>query len=84
MLYDDVIQVHHQNEGYKAMQNPINQTQIIEDCLGHSRHHCLLTLSSAGIESLDFGHWLAIPSQQLLLVFRHQQCVVIDGYQQAA
>jgi len=66
------------------MQGLINQSQTIESCLGQSRHQCLQTLLNAGIESLDFGHWLAIPNQQLLLVFRHQRCVAIDGYQQAA
>lgn len=66
------------------MQHLIENNQTIEDCLGHSRHACLLALSRADIDSLDFGHWLAIPSQQLLLVFRHQRCVAIEGYQQAA
>ncbi|MEN6670720.1 hypothetical protein AAJP47_10115 [Psychrobacter sp. B38] len=66
------------------MQHHIQQNQIIENCLGHSRHYCLLSLSHAGIDSIAFGHWLAIPSQQLILVFRHQQCVAVDGYQLAA
>ncbi|ERL54990.1 hypothetical protein [Psychrobacter aquaticus] len=66
------------------MQNLTQQNQIIENYLGHNRYYCLLTLSRAGIDSIAFGHWLAIPSQQLLLVFRHQQCVAIDRYQLAA
>lgn len=66
------------------MQHLTQQSPIIENCVGHSRHDCLRILSHAGIDSLAFGHWLAIPSQQLLLVFRHQQCVAIDGYQLAA
>lgn len=66
------------------MQLFIENNQTIENYLGHSRQYCLLALSRSGIDSLDFGHWLAIPSQQLLLVFRHQRCVAIDGYQQAA
>ncbi|WP_201534392.1 hypothetical protein [Psychrobacter immobilis] len=66
------------------MQNLIHQNQIIENCLGRSRHYCLQALSREGIDNITFGHWLAIPSQQLLLVFRHQQCVAIDDYQQAA
>lgn len=66
------------------MQHLTPQQQIIENCLGHSRHYCLLALSRAGFDSIAFGHWLAVPSQQLLLVFRHQQCVAIDDYQLAA
>ncbi len=66
------------------MQHLTQQNQIIENCLGHSRHDCLLALSRAGFDSTAFGHWLAIPSQQLLLVFRHQQCVAIEDYQLAA
>ena len=66
------------------MQHLTHQNQIIENCLGRSRHYCLQTLSREGIDSITFGHWLAIPSQQLLLVFRHQRCVAIDGYQLAA
>lgn len=66
------------------MQNLIEQNQIIEKLLGHSRHHCLQALSREGIDIISFGHWLAIPSQQLLLVFRHQRCVAIDDYQLAA
>ena len=66
------------------MKDAIEQNQIIENCLGGSRHFCLQALSGEGIDSIAFGHWLAIPSQQLLLVFRHQQCVAIDYYQVAA
>lgn len=66
------------------MQNLIEQNQIIEKLLGHSRHYCLQTLSREGIDIVSFGHWLAIPNQQLLLVFRHQRCVAIDDYQLAA
>ncbi|WP_201596455.1 hypothetical protein [Psychrobacter fulvigenes] len=57
---------------------------VIKSLLGQNRHHCAQTLSNHGIDSIEFGHWLAIPSQQLLLVFRHQQCVAIDDYQLAA
>ncbi len=57
---------------------------VIKSLLGQNRHHCAHTLSNQGIDSIEFGHWLAIPSQRLLLVFRHQQCVAIDDYQLAA
>lgn len=57
---------------------------VIKSLLGQNRRHCAQTLSNQGIDSIEFGHWLAIPSQQLLLVFRHQQCVAIDDYQLAA
>ncbi len=66
------------------MQHLTPQQQIIESYLGRSRNYCLLALSQAGVDSIAFGHWLAIPSQQLLLVFRHQQCVAIDDYRLAA
>ncbi|MDN5620046.1 MAG: hypothetical protein L0G63_06110 [Psychrobacter sp.] len=57
---------------------------IVKSLIGHSRHHCAKILSSQGVSSVEFGHWLAAPSQRLLLVFRHQQCVAIDDYQLAA
>lgn len=60
------------------------ENYLIESLLGHSRHNCTQTLLNQGIDSIEFGYWLAIPSQQLLLVFRHQQCVAIDSYQLAA
>lgn len=66
------------------MPSLLTQNHIIENCLGGSRHFCLQALSNYGIDSSAFGHWLAIPSQQLLLIFRHQQCVAVDQYQVAA
>ena len=60
------------------------KSDLIDSLLGHSRHHCAQTLSNQGIDSIEFGHWLAIPSQQILLVFRHQRCVAVDAYQLAA
>ena len=66
------------------MPSLLTQNHIIENCLGGSRHFCLQALSNHGIDSIAFGHWLAIPSQQLLLIFRHQQCVAVDQYQVAA
>ena len=60
------------------------QNIVIKSLLGQNRRHCAQTLSNQGIDSIEFGHWLAIPSQQLLLVFRHPQCVAIDDYQLAA
>lgn len=66
------------------MPSLLTQNHIIENCLGGSRHFCLQALSNYGIDSIAFGHWLAIPSQQLLLIFRHQQCVAVDQYQVAA
>ena len=57
---------------------------VIKSLLGQNRRHCAQTLSNQGIDSIEFGHWLAIPSQRLLLIFRHQQCVAIDDYQLAA
>ncbi len=50
----------------------------IDHLLNRSRQHCVQALLSEDISSIAFGHWLAIPSQQLLLVFRHQQCVAIE------
>jgi len=58
--------------------------QLTNNLIGFSRYHCTQALSNQGIDSIEFGHWLAIPSQRLLLVFRHQQCVAIDEYQLAA
>ena len=64
--------------------NKLIESQLIESLLGYSRHHCAQILSNQSIDSIEFGHWLAIPSQQVLLVFRHQRCVAIDAYQIAA
>lgn len=58
----------------------IIENRIINTCLGCSRHHCRQALLAVEIYSIAFGHWLAIPSQQLLLVFRHQRCVAVDYY----
>ena len=66
------------------MSHQLTNNPIIKNLIGLSRHHCAQTLLSQGVGSIEFGHWLAIPSQRLLLVFRHQQCVAIDGYQLAA
>ncbi|MGE6440904.1 hypothetical protein ACQKC9_04970 [Psychrobacter sp. NPDC078409] len=64
---------------HQSINNP-----VINNLIGLSRHHCTQALSNQGVDSIEFGHWLAIPSQRLLLVFRHQQCVAIDEYQLAA
>ncbi|SNT69493.1 hypothetical protein [Psychrobacter sp. LV10R520-6] len=55
-----------------------------KNCLGHSRQHCAQILLAQDMDSITFRHWLAIPSQQLLLIFRHQHCVAVDSYQRAA
>ncbi|MFT5428751.1 MAG: hypothetical protein ACI9PD_001482, partial [Psychrobacter glaciei] len=52
------------------MKKSTNQNQMIKNYLGYNRQHCAQTLSNQGIDSIEFGHWLAIPSLQLLLVFR--------------
>ena len=66
------------------MSHQLTDNTIIKNLIGLSRHHCTQTLLSQGVGSIEFGHWLAVPSQRLLLVFRHQQCVAIDEYQLAA
>ncbi len=65
---------------HNAMQNTTIQTSFINNCLGYSRSECLQAFLKQGIDSIDFAHWLAIPNQQLLLVFRHQRCVAINSY----
>ncbi|MGP4715373.1 hypothetical protein ACTXGL_01875 [Psychrobacter sp. T6-6] len=62
----------------------LTDSLTIRNLVGHSRYHCIEILSNQGLSSIDFGHWLAIPSQRLLLIFRNQQCVAIDAYQLAA
>ncbi len=52
--------------------------------LGYSRNDCKQLLANRDIESIAFAHWLAIPSLQLLLIFRHQRCVAVDCYSLAA
>ncbi|MDN6275226.1 hypothetical protein [Psychrobacter sp.] len=59
-------------------------TNLVTSLIDQSRLHCAQVLAIHNIDSIEFGHWLAIPNQQLLLVFRHQRCVAIDGYQLAA
>ena len=66
------------------MSHQLTDNPIVKSLIGFSRHYCAQTLTSQGVDSIEFGHWLAIPSQRLLLVFRHQQCVAIDSYQVAA
>ena len=62
------------------MQNSITQSSFIHTYLGYSRSECLQALLKQGIDSICFAHWLAIPNQQLLLIFRHQHCVAINSY----
>lgn len=66
------------------MQKTLINPHFIESLLGYSRYHCTHILLNKGIDSVEFGHWLAIPSQQLLLTFRHQHCVAVEGYQAVA
>lgn len=60
--------------------HPILQNSFIDNCLGYSRQQCLQLLSDNKISTIAFSHWLAIPSQQLLLVFRYQYCVAVHSY----
>lgn len=62
------------------MSHTFIENQLAKKCLGLSRQHCSQLLTIKNIDSIAFGHWLAIPSQQLLLVFRHQRCIAIDYY----
>ncbi|WP_367103484.1 hypothetical protein [uncultured Psychrobacter sp.] len=70
------------------MKSTFTENKLIDSfakqLLGHSRHDCTQLLADSGVNSISFAHWLAIPNQQLLLVFRHQQCVAIDYYKIAA
>lgn len=66
------------------MANSLIENSFIEKYLGHSLHYCAQELLICGMDSIAFGHWLAIPSKQLLLIFRHQQCVGFDYYELAA
>jgi hypothetical protein len=52
--------------------------------LGYSRQECRQLLANSNIDSITFAYWLAIPSQQLLLVFKHQRCVATDDYSKVA
>lgn len=66
------------------MQTTMLNPPFIENLVGFSRQHCRQILSDESIDSIAFGHWLAVPSQQLLLIFRHQHCVAVEGYQAVA
>ncbi len=70
------------------MKNSISDTTTtlnsIQSYLGYSRNDCRQLLATKNIDSIAFGHWLAIPSQRLLLIFRHQHCVAVDHYSLAA
>ena len=46
--------------------------------VGSTRQQCSAYLSQHDIASISFAHWLAIPSLQLLLVFRGQRCITIE------
>lgn len=70
---------HHQNVGIQNF-----ACTLSNNYLGYNRCHCIQLLSMNEIQCIAFGHWLAIPSQQLLLVFRHQHCVAIDCYKSVA
>ncbi len=63
------------------MKNTLSTISSIKSYLGYSRQDCQQLLAQDNIDSVAFAHWLAIPSQRLLLVFRHQRCVAVDNYQ---
>lgn len=46
--------------------------------LGSTRQDCSTYLTQRSIASINFAHWLAIPTLQLLLVFRGQHCIAIE------
>ena len=64
-----------------SMNNTASITNTAKPYLGFSRYDCTQQLAKSNIDSIAFAHWLAIPSQRLLLVFRHQRCVAVDNYQ---
>ncbi|MGB2139623.1 MAG: hypothetical protein ACPHVZ_04600 [Psychrobacter sp.] len=59
-------------------------THLTSTYLGYSRQECRQLLANSNIDSITFAYWLAIPSQQLLLVFKHQRCVAVDYYSNVA
>jgi hypothetical protein len=59
-------------------------THLTSTYLGYSRQECRQLLANTNIDSITFAYWLAIPSQQLLLVFKHQRCVAVDYYSNVA
>lgn len=70
---------------YIASHNHSNTVIDLEKSyLGYSRNDCTQLLATNDIDSFAFGHWLAIPSLQLLLIFRHQHCVAVDYYHSVA
>lgn len=62
------------------MKNSLSKSSFGNFCLGYDREHYTHLLLTKGVESIAFGHWLAIPSQKMLLVFQHQRCVAINHY----
>lgn len=48
------------------------------DWLGLSRSTCSNKCQKMGLPTIGFAHWLAIPNQNMMLVFKHQRCVAIN------
>lgn len=46
--------------------------------IGITRQDCSTYLSQRSIASISFAHWLAIPTLQMLLVFKGQRCIAIE------
>lgn len=48
--------------------------------IGMSRQHCQQLIQQQQLPSIDFAHWLALPTLGMLLVFQHQQCVCTSRF----
>ncbi len=49
----------------------------IEPWLGKQRQDCLEQCRKYNLDNIQFAHWLAIPSLQIMLTFYHQMCVEV-------
>lgn len=59
----------------------INSNNHHNDWLGLSRNSCSNKCQKLGLPTIGFAHWVAIPNQNLMLIFKHQRCVAVNAYE---
>lgn len=56
----------------------LSKQKQYDDWIGLSRNSCSNKCQQLGLHTIGFAHWLAIPNQNMMLVFKHQRCVAIN------
>lgn len=67
------------NDDIAPFDKIINDKQITQmHWLAKTKQSCLALCQQHNLATIEFAHWLAIPTLELLLVFRQQCCVAVE------